>query len=238
MKELWKEKGLWVAVLLCLGGMAAGFPFYQIEAPLAAGSFLGYCETALESKVVLFLIPIAGVLPVGAVFVRECSSGFLKLYMTRTSRMDYVKRKTVQIYGGGFLPFFIAGVGMVVLAFLLIYPLEIQGDMDWEKLRGVGEKLLRISMMGGILGELSGIFGAAFKNYYMAYGLPFVWYYMLVILKERYLPELYTMYPAEWILGKEYWGSDGSGVWVFLGALSMVGMLLHGLVLWRRVREI
>ena len=132
MKELIRERGLWMAALLCLGGMAAGYPFYQIEAPLAAGSFLNFCQMALEGQALLFFVPIAAALPMGAVFVREASSGFLKLYLTRTDRMEYIKRKTLQVYAGGFLPFFLAGAGMAALSSLFVYPLELQGEMDWE----------------------------------------------------------------------------------------------------------
>ncbi len=238
MKELMQERGLWAAVLLCLGGMAAGFPFYQMEAPLAAGSFLDYCKAALEGQALLFLIPIAGALPMGAAFVRESSSGFLKLYLTRTNRMEYIKRKTLQIYMGGFLPFFLAGAGMLALAFLLVYPLELQGAMDWGKLWQVARVLLRVSLSGGIVAGMAGIFAAVFMNYYMAYGLPFVCYYLLVILKERYFAGMYAMYPAEWVAAKQDWGTDGSGIWVFLGAFSAAVMLLHGLALSGRLREV
>ncbi len=238
MKELIREKGLWAAALLCLGGLAAGFPFYQMEAPLAPGSFLDFCQAALQGQVLLFLVPVAGVLPMGAAFVRESSSGFLKLYLTRTDRMEYMKRKTVQVYMGGFLPFFLAGVWMLALAFLLVYPLELKGSVDGGKLWEVAGVLLRVSLAGGIAAGAAGIFAAVFMNYYMAYGLPFVCYYLLVILKERYFAGMYAMYPAEWVAAEQDWGTDGSGIWVFLGVFSAVVMLLHGLALYVRLREV
>ena len=152
--------------------------------------------------------------------------------------MEYIKRKTLQIYMGGFLPFFLSGAWMLALAFLFVYPLELQGSMDWEKLWEFVGILLRVSLAGGIVAEAAGIFAAVFMNYYMAYGLPFVCYYLLVILKERYFAEMYVMYPAEWVAGKQDWGTDGSGIWVFLGAFSAVAMLLHGLALYGRLREV
>lgn len=152
--------------------------------------------------------------------------------------MEYIQRKTLQIYAGGFLPFFFAGTMGLLSSFLVIYPLELQGAMPWESLWQLVQLLLRISLVGGILAEVSGIFAALFRNYYMAYGLPFVCYYMLIILKERYFTDMYAMYPAEWVKCQYDWGVDGLGIWVFLAAFSITMMLLHGLLLYHCLKEI
>ena len=76
--------------------MAVGFPFDEIKFPLSSGAFLVLFQKALDNQMILFLIPIAAVLPVGANFIRESSTGFLKLYITRISRMEYIKRKTIR----------------------------------------------------------------------------------------------------------------------------------------------
>lgn len=238
MKELLKEKGLWTSSLLCFAVLLIGFPFNQIGIPLEAGSFVKLYHTALDTQMILFLIPIASVLPMGAVYVKESSSRFLRLYITRISQMEYIKRKTLQIYVGGFLPFFFAGMVGFLLCFLGIYPLELQADFPWESLWKTCRLLLRISLIGGILAEISGIFAAIFRNYYMAYGLPFVCYYMLIILKERYFTKMYAMYPAEWMKCEQDWGVDGVGIWVFLAAFSITLILFHGLLLYRRLKEI
>lgn len=238
MKELLREKGFLAAVLVSFLGIAAGFPFYQIEPPLSPGSFLKFYKTALESQVLLFLIPIGAVLSPAGSYVRESSSGFLKLYITRTSRMGYIRSKTCWIYAGGFLAFLLSGAAGLLLSFFFLYPLELKGSVSWEEVRGVLEILLRISFVGGILAELSGIFAAAFQSYYMAYGLPFVAYDLMVILKERYLPNMYALYPGEWVVCKEGWGDGNTGIWAFFLVASLAVMLLHSLILYRRLREI
>lgn len=238
MKELLREKGLWTSVLISFAGIIMGIPFYNIKLPLAAGSFVTFFQTALDSQIILFLIPVTAVLPMGAVYVRESSSGFLKLYITRTSRMEYIRRKTLQIYAGGFLTFFLSGLLIFLLCFLFLFPLELKSSLPLETIGKALELLLRISLTAGIMAEISGIFAAVFQNYYMAYGLPFVCYYMLIILKERYLPDMYAMYPAEWIACEQNWGTDGNGIWIFLLTGSIAVMLLHGLLLYRKLQEI
>lgn len=238
MKEVVREKSFWMAAAVALLGMAAGLPVFDIELPLASGSFLIFFKKALEGKVLLFLIPITAVLPMGAVYVRESSNGFLKFYITRISRMEYIGRKLIQIYAAGFCIFWFAGLLLLLLCFLCLYPLEQTGKLSWEAVWEVLAPLLRISMMGGSLSGLSGIFAAAFRNYYMAYGLPFVCYYLLIIIRERYLPELYAVYPAEWILCGQDWGSGKGGIWVFLLLLSAAVLLLNSLLLRYRLREV
>lgn len=239
MKELLKEKGLWISSLLCFGAFLAGFPFYEIkEIPLAEGSFVKLYQGAMDTQIVLFLLPIASVLPMGAIYVKESFSGFIRLYISRISQMQYIRKKTLQIYAGGFLPFFFAGAATLLLCFLSIYPMEFQGKIPWESVWESGKFLLRISLVGGILAEISGIFAVAFCNYYMAYGLPFVCYYMLIILKERYFTNMYAMYPAEWIKCEQDWGTDGLGIWIFFAAFSIAAMLFHSLLLYGRLKEI
>lgn len=239
MKELLKERGLWIAALLCFLALLAGFPFHQIkELPLSQGSFIDMYHTALDTQMILFLLPILAVLPMGGVYVKESSSGFLRLYISRISQMQYIKRKTMQIYVGGFLPFFLAGMAALLFSFLAVYPMELQGGIPWESVWKSLRYLLRIALVGGILAEVSGIFAVSFRNYYMAYGLPFVCYYMLVILRERYFPDMYAMYPAEWLKCEQDWGADGLGIWMFLAVFSLALMLLHGLLLYGRLKDI
>ena len=238
MKELLKEKAFWISTVVYFAALLAAFPFYQIELPLGTGSFVKMYNTALNSQIVLFLLPIAAVLPMGAIYVKESSSGFLRLYITRISCMEYIRKKLLQIYVSGFLPFFLAGGAALLLSFLLVYPMELEGEAPWEEIWKSCRFLLRVSLTGGILAQISGIFASLFRNYYMAYGLPFVCYYMLTILKERYFTDMYAMYPAEWLKCEQDWGVDSLGIWVFFAFFSAAVLLLHGLLLYNRLREI
>ena len=109
MGEIGKEKAFYLMTASCFFAAAASVPFFKMEFPLAAGSFLQYVKSAFSSQGMLFLIPIVSVLTAGASYVRESSGGFLKLYAVRISRAEYIRRKTMQVYAGGFLPFFFRG---------------------------------------------------------------------------------------------------------------------------------
>lgn len=238
MGEIGKEKAFYLMTASCFFAAAASVPFSKMEFPLAAGSFLQYVKSAFSSQGMLFLVPIVSVLTAGASYVRESSGGFLKLYAVRISRAEYIRRKTMQVYAGGFLPFFFAGLLSLTMGFLFLYPLEYKGTIEMKTVWDAVLLLLRICLTGGITAEVSGIFAAAFCNYYMAYGLPFVCFYLLIILKDRYLQDLYVIDPKEWILTENYWGAGGNGIWVFFLVSSVFFCLLHGLLLGYRLREI
>ena len=72
MKELLREKGFLAAMVVSFLGFAMGFPFYQVEFPLGSGSFIQFYQASLESQVMLFLIPIAAVLPPEALCAGIC----------------------------------------------------------------------------------------------------------------------------------------------------------------------
>ena len=238
MKELMLKRGIWISAFICVLALLLGMPYGQIEPPLAAGSFLKFYRAALQSQIMVFFLPVAASLPAGAVFLQESKSGFLKLYCVRMNRMEYLKRKLFQVYVSGAFPFFLAGLLAFLICFLFFFALEIVGEIKGEEILEAFLLLMRICLIGGMLAELSGFFAAIFLNYYMAYGLPFVCFYFLVILKDRYLPDMYAMYPAEWILCEENWGESGNGIWLFLLAFTALALILHGFLLDLRLKEI
>lgn len=232
------DKGLWISALVTTIGMITGIPFYKMNFPLETGNFINCFQMAISSKQLFFLIPVVSVLPMGAVYIRDKASGFIKLYIVRISRRDYIRHKAYRIYASGFFVFLLSGVLVLMFCFLFLFPLELKGEWQGENFIKVLKILLRIALVGGILAEISGIFAAVFQNYYMAYGLPFVCYYILIILKDRYFSEMYSMYPVEWIKCEQDWGNNDIGIWFLLLLLSVMTVLLNELILHYRLREI
>lgn len=113
------EKAIWILTVVCFVAMLASFPFSKVARPLAAGSFLEFYQDALRSRFVLFALPIASVLPAGGAYVREALGGFLRLYCVRVSRMEYIRRKTVQLYVSGVAPFLLSGLAFLFYAYIL-----------------------------------------------------------------------------------------------------------------------
>ncbi len=63
---------------------------------------------------------------------------------------------------------------------------------------------------------------AATGSRYMAYASPFILYYVLIILCERYFTGLYLFYPTEWVNPSGTWVGGNWGILALLGELCLL----------------
>lgn len=72
---------------------------------------------------------------------------------------------------------------------------------------------------------------------YIAYTSPFVTYYLLVILCERYFTDAYMLYPPNWI-NPDVWPYGFWGAVIFLLELTLAFGILFVIRAGRRLREL
>ena len=70
----------------------------------------------------------------------------------------------------------------------------------------------------------------------MAYAAPFIIYYLLIILHERYFTELYVLYPKEWLEPTQAWGGWGAAILVVL--LTALGGVVFAAQARRRLERL
>lgn len=238
MRYLRLDKNTAAGLFLTIAGILFGTPFYELKIPLQAGSFYILFQKGLTGNIMEFLLPVAAVISGGGIFLHEYESGFLKFSISRTGRMVYIREKTILSCFKTVVTLLAGGLLVLVVYFLYLFPMELKQSIDVEKILETLYTLLRLSLTGGIIAGLSGIFGGLFLNYYMSYGIPFVCYYMLIILKDRYMTKFYSLYPPEWIYPKHYWGKENAGIWYFLITVQVMVILLYSLILHFRLKEI
>jgi hypothetical protein len=91
----------------------------------------------------------------------------------------------------------------------------------------------------GAFWSLAGFtFAALTQSKYMAYASPFILYYVLIILHERYFKDFYVLYPKEWLFPSEAWTLGGFGVILLLMILSVVMGLWFTLAAERRLGNV
>ena len=73
---------------------------------------------------------------------------------------------------------------------------------------------------------------------YMAYIAPFVIYYFLIMLKERYFEGIYCIYPKEWIAPEHYWGDCNIGLTLFFMAWTLFLGIVCVRMMYRRLKDV
>ena len=102
---------------------------------------------------------------------------------------------------------------------LLFFAFFLEGGVFFP-LKRTGDRICDFACPGSLvtsgMASLGGACGAWSNSVYLGMGLPFVTYFALMILRERYLENLYCVDPGEWIRGEAFWGSGQRGLWIFL----------------------
>lgn len=240
LMRLFREKKFYLAILLAFAGILLGttWPKPLKDGPLESGTCLKLTIEGLKSETVLFLLPIAAVLPWGEAYLAERQWNFLRVLIIRRGKRDYCRDHVLVAALSGALVWGIASLLSLLFFFLLFFvwetPWASLPETLWELLFLLG----RICLLSCALASLGGLCGVLSHSLYLALGLPFILYYACIILRDRYLEELYYIDPAEWIAGKQDWGPGQGALWIFLILLALTLALLHRLALEERLEEL
>lgn len=196
---------------------------------------------ALESNWMTLALPILCAIPCTASFVEEIKSGFIKEYLHRTTVKKYIGGKigACALSGG------LALSGGILLAYglsaLVFSPLEgpLEEGMAAEPyLAQILSRAALFFLSGGFWALTGMTVSALTGSKYMAYASPFIFYYVLIILNERYFNDLYILYPKEWLNPSDFWvlGSWGAAIWVIELAILMA--IAFGQAARRKIQRI
>ena len=105
-------------------------------------------------------------------------------------------------------------------------------------MRGLRETLALMACSGALWSSIGLLLGTITGSKYMAYASPFVLYYVLIILHERYLPDLFILYPKEWIAPSAHWQFGVTGVLLLVGELTVLAALGFFVAAGRRLRQL
>ena len=230
-----------VALVLFLSQIDGILMAFRAEEPLVNGFSADMILAALSSDWMTLALPILAALPCTAAFVDEVKSGFSKEYLPRTTVKKYIGGKiaTCALSGGFTLAmgiFLAYGIAAVVFS-----PMEGPLDEGMAARPYLAEVTSRAALffLSGAFWALVGMaFSTLTNSKYMAYASPFIFYYVLIILNERYFPDLYILYPKEWLAPSEAWVLGSWGVAVWLLELTALIALVFAIAAKRRIRRL
>lgn len=214
-------------------------PNPEEEQILMFGFHLEILLYALQSDVMLLCVPILCALPYTAAFVDDYKSGFVKPYLSRVGKKRYINGKVTASALSGGLALWI-GIMLAAVIFTLVFtPLEVveEGIMQ----QSVFSEILGLSCIYFLCGSFWSLVGSLFASVtmskYMAYASPFIIYYVLVILSERYIKDVYVLNPQKWLIVSEVWPGGGWGIAMLLLELIFIVAIGFGFSVWKKLQE-
>ncbi len=198
-------------------------------------------SAALSSDVFTLALPILCVLPYTTSFVDDIKSGFIKEYLPRTNIRSYLVSKIIAcaLSGGAVLAIGVAfAYAMSALTFTPMEAALKSGEIPVNYLAEIVGKTAICMFSGAFWSVLGMAFAALTNSRYMAYASPFVVYYVLIILHERYFPNFFVLYPKEWLNPQSEWMFGNLGVVLLLAELTVLAALCFGAVAKKRLASI
>ena len=228
-----------IALVLLMSSIEQIVAGFRAEGLLEYGFHHYMILDALTSDAMTLVLPIAAALPFTASFLDDYKSGFINEYLPRTNIAGYLSGKIAGcILSGGLV--LAAGVFMAyIVAALMFTPMEAVAPTLQEPLFPEILGRLGLFFCAGAFWALVGmLFATLTGSRYMAYASPFVVYYVLIILYERYFDKMYVLYPKEWIAPSAKWIYGNAGVVIFLVELIVLAALGCMAAMRKKIRNI
>lgn len=246
LKQALRSPGFLLGVLviplfLFLSQLDTLVKLFQSEDPQTFGNFLQFILDGLKGNTMSFLMPILCALPYAASFVEDVRCGVIKSILPRTTRRGYLWGKAAACAVSGGL---VLAAGIVLsggLSWLVLSPLEKAAEEGMSLQPQILELLQKILLFffSGAFWSVFGAWTATFTgSRYVAYTAPFIFYYLLIILYERYFPYVVLFYPLVWLNPGNGWFAGILGVILWVGELLAIGMVLFVLSAERRLERV
>ncbi len=230
-----------IVILVFSSSYESVFNVIDNQTKISADFKINLLLSIIINETMLFLLPIFSSLPFTTSFIDDIKSGFVKVYLPRTTRKQYVFSKLFACMVSGGLCYVIGILVSYLIMSLLLMPMEtlVVEKTIMETLQGNLQGTLVLYFVSGSFWSVIGLtIATVTKSKYMAYASPFIIYYILIILHERYFKDLYVIYPKEWIIPSDKWGIGNLGVILFVTEVIVITSIIFILMAKRRISEL
>ena len=218
-----------LGTMLCVlfGAFSDVLAIYMLDKPTAALlAHQAITLKALSGNAILFAAPILATIPYSGAFVDDVKSGYLKQFLPRTTVSRYILGKELACAISGFLTLTIGILAGHILVSLFVLPMETFGETAVESQLGelVG-KIIIFGFSGALWAMLGMLLSTVTMNTYMAYAAPFILYYVLIILQERYARDIFMLNPQNYLTLTGTWPFGGWSAGITMAVLLIGAML-------------
>lgn len=230
-----------VIVVVFVASISNIFEALRAEELLSNGFHNDFMKKAIVSDAMTLALPVIAALPFTASFVNDVKSGFIRSYLHRTSRKDYITSKCIACGISGGLVLALGIVAAYIISVIIFIPMEnpISKDVTTYMFYADFMKRIVLVFLSGAFWSLCGLTLATMTcSKYMAYASPFIIYYVLIILYERYFDKFYVFYPKEWINPSDKWILGDWGVIILLLGLILAISTIFYFTVKRRISQL
>ncbi len=169
---------------------------------------------ALSNDMLLAVLPIAAALPFSTAVIEDVKSGYIKQYLPLVSKRSYAVSKLCSCALASVLAVAV-GLGLVYFG-IYAYHMPLQKAFELaDEQRAAAELfqrnlsiMLRCLPAAALWSALALCIGTAGMNKFLAYISPFICYYVLVIIAERYFRDVLVLNPKNYITASGEWGGS------------------------------
>ena len=190
---------------------------------------------SIRSQTLISLLPVFSVLPFSASFLEDIKTKYVRFFLMRSSYRIYLLSRIIVCFFCGGL---VAAAGVLTswgIAALVFIPKELALEEPPEVYLDMLKTICLLYLNGGLWAVIGLAFSTLMESKYIAYTSPFVLYYLLVILYERYFPEWFLIYPMEWVNPSNLWPLGHWGPAILMLELTALFSMLF---IWRGGRRI
>ena len=218
-----------MAMLVFLSSMDTILKLFPVTSLQPNDYHTNFVISAIYSDTMVPFIPILAVLPFTANYIDDVKNRFARFFLIRTDYTTYlISHILVCFFSGGLV---IAAGALLAwgASTLLFLPMEKAAEVSSDS-TALFLKICGLLFLNGGLWAIIGMtMSTIMESKYIAYASPFIVYYLLVILYERYFPNAWLLYPKNW-LDPEVWPYGVGSAALFLLELTF----LCGLVFYIR----
>ncbi len=230
---------LGMVLCLCIGVFSEAFAVFKMQpVEVMYGYHRELLLKALGSDIILFAVPILAAIPYTTAFTDDVKSGYLKPYLTRTSVTRYILGKGIGAAVSGGLALVLGIVTALGLFFLVFSPFEVYGEYAVPSLLPEIRLRLLLFFLSGALWASVGLLASSLtQNVYLAYAAPFIFYYVLIILQERYFRTTFMLNPKNYLTMQGAWPLEGKSAALTLLMLVLILQLVFYLTAQKELRD-
>lgn len=227
-----------LAALVMGGNLLNPLLLVRSSGGLFQGAHVALLVNALQSQATVAFLPIFAVLPFAGAYIDDVKTKFARFLLIRERVRNYCAGRVIAAFLSGGISILLGALalwgGGELLFPALEHPVEGVGPVSRQALWEICGLLF---LSGGLWAVVGMAISTLMESKYIAYCAPFVIYYLLVILCERYFPDAFLLYPPNWVK-PDLWPYGVWGAGIFLLAVTVLFGILFVLRAGRRLQEL